>query len=591
MVSLGTSTPSLKGKPHYRRTQRVYAVLNSSPPDATYDRLIEYVRVQTGKGCSRKLISKWKKTFSVSSDQLSVISKLTKNSQGKLNSQHNSDSNNTNVSSTLISSEGKSLDSNFIQPISEINQIEPDAIQRVELLKSQANASIIAQEDKPDITHQILQLAEEETTDILPTGNATKESTNQELLERSLTNNDNNDSLLNSDNDLSPTRYKEKTGHCSLITDHCKAWSYVAATAIVVGIAGCGWFFSKDNSQSVIAQPATVTQTAPTPRTQKLEPRTIKIHLTLSSPQDLKVKPGDEVISGTVLSDRTTERQRLLAQKKQLEISLKKLDLPIPEITQPKPIPALSKLPPVSYQQEEANIALKQQELDEAERAIANQQTKNKEIEAIQNSEFKIQNTSPDIESKLMQSQEKINSEFLPLDTQQSSINTSINNSNSIQNREVQNQDTANRSLINVIEHEKVVLEKLIAAQDKAKLQLDIAKSKLITAKEQRAHAEYQRYLEETKRAIALQQQQIELERQRSIRAGQIQEREYSKAQIETKIQEIDNAIAQLSTVKAPYAGKVKKVKWTGQDNHNLTVTLTLDVDDGSEQSTVTSEQ
>jgi biotin carboxyl carrier protein len=142
-----------------------------------------------------------------------------------------------------------------------------------------------------------------------------------------------------------------------------------------------------------------------------------------------------------------------------------------------------------------------------------------------------------------------------------------------------------------IIEHEQAILSQLKAARDKAKLQLDIAKSQLITAKEQRAHAEYQRYLEETKRAIALQQQQIELERQRSIRAGQLQEREYSKAQIETKIQEVDNAIAQLSTVKAPYPGKIKKVKWTGQDNHNLTVQLTLDVDNGSEQSTVTSEQ
>ena len=148
---------------------------------------------------------------------------------------------------------------------------------------------------------------------------------------------------------------------------------------------------------------------------------------------------------------------------------------------------------------------------------------------------------------------------------------------------------TGHRSLVTVIEHEKVVLKQLRAARDKAKLQLDIAKSKLITAKEQRAHIEYQRYLEETKRAIALQQQQIELERQRSIRARQIQEREYGKAQIETKIQEIDNAIAQLSTVKAPYAGKVKKVKWTGQDNHNLTVQLTLDVENPSEKPTITS--
>ncbi len=52
---------SLKGKPHYRRTQQVYAVLDASPSDATYDRLIEYVRQSTGQGCSRKLISKWKK--------------------------------------------------------------------------------------------------------------------------------------------------------------------------------------------------------------------------------------------------------------------------------------------------------------------------------------------------------------------------------------------------------------------------------------------------------------------------------------------------------------------------------------------------
>ncbi len=35
-------------------------------------------------------------------------------------------------------------------------------------------------------------------------------------------------------------------------------WSYVAATAIVVGLAGGGWLLSKDNSQPVIAQPVAV---------------------------------------------------------------------------------------------------------------------------------------------------------------------------------------------------------------------------------------------------------------------------------------------------------------------------------------------
>jgi hypothetical protein len=179
------------------------------------------------------------------------------------------------------------------------------------------------------------------------------------------------------------------------------------------------------------------------------------------------------------------------------------------------------------------------------------------------------------------QNQERTNSESLI-------INSPLL---SIENNSIPNPKSKIQNLMAVLEHEKVVLQKLMAARDKAKLQLDIAKSKLITAKEHRAHIEYQRYLEETKRAIAIQQQQIELERQRSIRAGQIQEREYSKAQIETKIQELDNAIAQLSTVKAPYAGKIKKIKWATQSDHNLTVILTLDVDDGSEKSTITSKQ
>jgi hypothetical protein len=544
-------------KPHYRRTQEVYSILDASPPEETYDRLVEYVRVQTGKGCSRKLISKWKKT--VNNEQLPVTSKLSKNRQEE------QWTNNTNILSIV---DKTSSDITLIESISEINQAEAEPIKKAKFVESQANLSIIGNQDKPEIAHQTSLPVEEEVTSN----------------KRSLTNNGKNDSLLNNDNDLPPIRDNEKTGHWSLITGHCKAWSYVAATAIVVGLAGCGWFLSKDNSQPVIAQTTVITETAPAPRPQKLQPRTIKIDLTLTSPQDLKVKPGDEVTPGQVLSDRITERQRLLAQKKQLEISLKKLDLPIPEPTQPKPIPALSKLPPVSYQQEEANIALKQQELAEAERTIANQEEKIRQLRELLPETQPLKAIPANSQGKQNLSEMATNS--IPLPKPEAEVHRE--NESSITATQSKGVETP---VALIIEHEQAVLEQLATARDKAKLQLDIAKSQLITAKEQRAHAEYQRYLEETKRVIALQQQQIELERQRSIRAGQLQEREYSKAQIETKIQEVDNAIAQLSTVKAPYPGKIKKVKWTGQSDHNLTVTITLDVDNGSEQSTVTSEQ
>ncbi|MGL5833682.1 MAG: hypothetical protein ACRC1Z_10695, partial [Waterburya sp.] len=52
---------TVKGTPHWRRIRQVFQSLDTAPENATYNQLIEYVKKTTGKGCSRKLISKWKK--------------------------------------------------------------------------------------------------------------------------------------------------------------------------------------------------------------------------------------------------------------------------------------------------------------------------------------------------------------------------------------------------------------------------------------------------------------------------------------------------------------------------------------------------
>ncbi|WP_130758647.1 hypothetical protein, partial [Microcystis aeruginosa] len=50
-----------KSKPHQRRTETVFAILDGAPAGTTYEGLISLVREKTGKGCSRKLISRWKR--------------------------------------------------------------------------------------------------------------------------------------------------------------------------------------------------------------------------------------------------------------------------------------------------------------------------------------------------------------------------------------------------------------------------------------------------------------------------------------------------------------------------------------------------
>lgn len=53
---------SLRGRPHWRRITQVFQILDEATKEGmvSYTALINCVREATGKGCSRKLISKWK---------------------------------------------------------------------------------------------------------------------------------------------------------------------------------------------------------------------------------------------------------------------------------------------------------------------------------------------------------------------------------------------------------------------------------------------------------------------------------------------------------------------------------------------------
>jgi hypothetical protein len=54
------STPN---KPHWKRINKVYKALDNAQQEGIfkYADLIEYVKKETGVGCSRKLVVKWKR--------------------------------------------------------------------------------------------------------------------------------------------------------------------------------------------------------------------------------------------------------------------------------------------------------------------------------------------------------------------------------------------------------------------------------------------------------------------------------------------------------------------------------------------------
>ena len=463
------SLPTVKGTPHWRRINQVFATLDNAPDNYTYNQLIEYVRATTGKGCSRKLISKWKK------------SRQNLDSPPPEADYHANRDHLTDI-------------------------VSPPTVMAI----SQATPTLPTYTDQPEY-----------------------ESVNSlRLTEQS-------------------DRLSEESSDNPLTLLPLKAWSYLAAAGIAVSLVGCEILpFNNRLSENVaiasVAAPITPLTPIPERSKNRLEPRSIKIELTLSNPQDLKVKPGDKVTAGEALSDRRSERNRLQAKKKQLELSLEKLNLPLTPIPQPRPIPEIRTLPPVSYAEEEAAIKLKQQKLAEANRAIARAQ---KKIDSL----AQLNSTSevPPKSGGVRGDREKDSKPNLKL----------------------------------ILEHERANLANLEAARQSAQIQLEVAQSKLTTAKERRAYLEYQRQLEQTRRAIAIEQQHQAIQRQKSERSRLLAEREFSIAQIEAKLQDLDYQIIQLSSVLAPYDGTIKKVKWTGQSDHNLTVVVTLSVN--SERPTI----
>jgi biotin carboxyl carrier protein len=454
------SLMTVKGKPHWRRINQVFQTLDTAPENATYNQLVEYVKETTGVGCSRKLISKWKKHRQNSS-------LLPPTEERNLKSD-------CAIANTVSNYPAMAVSAASSVPCNQTIQPELSTVNNFQLNEPADNFS--------------------------------------------------NDDSLNR-----PTLLP------------VKAWTYLTAAGITIALVGCELLPLQLSNNQLTENIAFASVTAPiTPLTQipetrknRLEPNNIKIELTLSNPQDLKVKPGDKVSAGQTLSNRASERNRLQAKKKQLQLSIEKLNLPLTPIPQPKPIPEINSLPPVSYAEEEAEIKLHKQKLTEAEQAIALAQ---KKIDSI--------------------NQLNSTSQVPPL----------IRGVRGDQNLKL------------ILEHEQANLKNLETAKTDAQIQLEVQESKLTTAKEQRAYIEYQRQLEQTRRAISISQQHQAIQQTESERQVLLAEREYSIAQIETQIQEIDYQIEQLSTVKAPYEGTIKKVKWTGQSDHTLTAVVTLAV-------------
>ena len=285
---------------------------------------------------------------------------------------------------------------------------------------------------------------------------------------------------------------------------------YSAGLILLALMSGCAGE-AASQSAPTLAEPTVMTGSEAS-TTQRL---TIK--LTLSSPADLKVREGDRVEAGQIISDRIRDRQRLEAQRRQLQIQIQQLQQPIAGPPPARPVPEVAGLPPASFLDEVAAVERQRVTVQQAERSAQQQRM----LDMLQ--------AMPDAN--------------LPEAT---------------------------------VPHEEEVLAQRQQAIAQANADLQLAEAQLAQAQQERQFQEYQHSLEMSKRAIAIEQARLQRQEQLQNQQEQEQQRSYQLAEIQVQMQALETQLAQLSAVRSPYSGVIQRIKYEGQNDQALTVELTL---------------
>lgn len=230
------------------------------------------------------------------------------------------------------------------------------------------------------------------------------------------------------------------------------------------------------------------------------------------------MKEGDRVEAGQLIADRTRERTRLENQRQQLTLTLQKLQSStITPPQQPTPVPAMAALPNPSYLEEAAAIERSKVALEQAEATVA---AKQQEIAYL---------------------------------------------------AELPNLDPL------VMEHETAKLQQLQHDHTAAVREYQLAQGKLSKAQADTDYQEYQHSLDLAERVERANQAALNYQRQWAEYEQRLRDRDYQLSQTQLKLDEVDNAIASLSVVRAPYSGRIRQVQWLGQGpDGSLSVELTL---------------
>lgn len=230
-------------------------------------------------------------------------------------------------------------------------------------------------------------------------------------------------------------------------------------------------------------------------------PRRLTINVSVSDPEDLKVKEGDRVQPGQLLADRTRDRNRLEAQLRQLTLTLQRLEQST--ITPPLPPQQPPAIVTPTYLEQNAAIDSAKADVDQAEALIT---AKREELDYL----AQLPNLDP-----------------------------------------------------LVMEHETAKLAELQRDHTAAVRDYQLALGKRSTAEYDHSRAMAIDASNRNRDQLSYQQQWANYEQR-------LRDRDFQLAQTQLRVDEVENALANLAVVRSPYAGRIRRIKWLGQSSDGL---------------------
>jgi DNA repair exonuclease SbcCD ATPase subunit len=350
-------------------------------------------------------------------------------------------------------------------------------------------------------------------------------------------------------------------------------------TACCIGIVGL--LAIRDRQvESNIAVAKNVTpqvqiQTQPVAK-QHSQQRILKLSLTVDRPSFLRVREGDFIKAEQVIADNTYERNRLLSQRKSIELQLKNLQSkPLPKPTPPIAPPKAKPIPQANYAEEQAAIAQADMKLAQAQSLLeartpqlkADNPEQRAEAEkaeaALASATQKVEEQQQLLLSmKDMNLQEEIlrheEAKLQQLDAEQAQAKSALEQAQAKWN-------TAG------IEQQQQ-LQQLQLTVRIAQSELELANSRLLAAQSRRELVEYAASVDAIERSQQEAQLQQEYNRQEQVYAQAIRDRDYQLAQLSLSLAAVDEKIQQIPVVRSPKDGYIRRIKpWIGNNGRYTT--------------------